>query len=115
MHEFALAQDIISSLETKFKDDLKTITSIDIEAGVFSGIVTDSLAFGLETLFLEKQVKDVEINIGMTEAKAICECGNIYNPKAVFELCPKCGSTVRTFEKGTDVLVKSVNLREVKQ
>ncbi len=115
MHEFALAQDIISTLETKLKDDLKAITAIDIEAGRFSGIIADSLVFGLETLFFEKQIKNIEINVEMTEARAICECGNIYNPKAVFELCPRCGSTVRTFEKGTDVLVKSVNLREVEQ
>ena len=51
MHEFAIAQDIISSLEKSLPEDFAKITAIDIETGAFSGIVTDSLVFGLETIF----------------------------------------------------------------
>lgn len=115
MHEFAIAQDIISSLEKNLKDDLNRITAIDIETGAFSGIVSDSLAFGLETIFAEKEIKTVEIKIVKIEAEAVCECGFTYKLEDIFELCPKCGSAVRELNSGTEISVKSVNIKEEKQ
>jgi len=112
MHEFAIAQDIISSLEKNLPEDFAKITSIDIETGAFSGIVTDSLVFGLETIFADNRINNVEINIVKIEAKAVCECGNSYNLEDVFELCPKCGSAVRELNSGTEISVKSVNIKE---
>ncbi len=113
MHEFAIAQDIISSLEKNLKGDMNRITAIDIEAGAFSGIVSDSLSFGLEILFAEKHIGDVAVNITRTEAEALCECGVSYNLTDIFASCPKCGSVVRKLNNGTEISVKSVNIKEV--
>ncbi len=112
MHEFAIAQDIISSLEQNLSEEFSLITSINIETGAFSGIVADSLVFGLETIFAEKQIKNVEVNIAKIEAKAECECGNTYKLEDIFELCPKCGSATRELNNGTEISVKSVNIKE---
>ncbi len=112
MHEFAIAQDIISSLKTSLKDDMRDITAIDIEIGAFSGIVTDSLSFGLETIFAENDIANVRINIKKCKAEATCKCGNKYVISDIFELCPKCGSASRDISSGTEILVKSVNLRD---
>ncbi len=112
MHEFAIAQDIVSSLEKSLPDEFALITSISIETGAFSGIVADSLIFGLETIFAEKQINNVEINMVKIEAKAVCECGNTYELEDIFELCPKCGSATRELNSGTEISVKSVNIKE---
>ncbi|MEN8221682.1 MAG: hydrogenase maturation nickel metallochaperone HypA [Acidobacteriota bacterium] len=112
MHEFAIAQDIISSLEQQLKEDLKMITSIEIEAGAFAGIVTDSLVFGIEAILAEKKIRDVDVRVDQAEAEALCECGNSYKLKDVFDLCPKCGSAVREMKSGTELSVKSVNIKE---
>lgn len=112
MHEFAIAQDIVSSLEKELEKDLKMITSIEIEAGAFAGIVSDSLIFGLETILAEKEIRDVEVVINLTEAEAVCTCGEVYKLKDVFELCPRCGSASREMKGGTELSVKSVHLKE---
>ena len=112
MHEFAIAQDIVSSLEQQLKEDLNMITSIEIEAGAFAGIVSDSLVFGLETFLAEKEIRDVDVMIRQVEAEAVCTCGTVYKLKDVFELCPQCGSAAREMKNGTDLSVKSVHLKE---
>ena len=114
MHEFAIAQDIVSSLEIQLKEDLEMITSIEIEAGAFAGIVADSLIFGIETILAEKQIIDVDIEIDQAEAEALCKCGHSYKLKDVFELCPECGSAVREMKSGTELSVKSVNIKDNK-
>jgi len=112
MHEFAIAQDIVSSLEIQLKKDLEMITSIEIEAGAFAGIVTDSLIFGIETILAEKKIRNVDIKIDQAEAEALCVCGHSYKLKDIFELCPECGSAAREMKSGTELSVKSVNIKD---
>jgi len=114
MHEFAIAQDIVSSLEQQLQKDFEMITSIEIEAGTFAGIVTDSLIFGIETILAEKKMKDINIKVDKAEAEALCECGKSYKLKDIFELCPECGSAVREMKSGTELSVKSVNIKDNK-
>jgi len=113
MHEFAIAQDIISSLEISLKSDLNLLSSIDIEAGAFAGIVTDSLIFGLQTILAEKKMNDVDIRIAQADATALCECGNSYTLQNMFELCPDCGSAEREMKSGTELTVRSVEIRDI--
>lgn len=110
MHEFAIAQDIVSSLEQQLKSDFSRITAMEMEAGAFAGIVEDSLVFGLETLFAEKNLTGVRIRILQREAEALCRCGNRYKLNNVFDLCPGCGSAVREMQGATELTVKSVIL-----
>jgi len=112
MHEFAIAQDIVSSLEKQLENDLKMISSIEIDAGAFAGIVADSLVFGLETILAEKEIPDVKVVIRQAEAEAVCTCGEEYKLTNIFELCPQCGSAVREMKSGTELSVKSVHLKE---
>lgn len=113
MHEFAIAQDIISSLEKSLGEEFEKISRINIEIGSFSGIVSDSLRFGLETLLKTGNIEgEVEINIGEKETTATCECGNKYKIENVFDLCPVCHSHVRDIGNGMDILVDSVEIRE---
>jgi Zn finger protein HypA/HybF involved in hydrogenase expression len=112
MHEFAIAQDIVISLGEKLGNDINLLTGIDIETGAFSGIVDDSLMFGLETLLLDRGIKDVKIGIIHKSAEAVCNCGRTYLINDIFELCPDCGSAGREIPHGTDISVTSVSMRE---
>lgn len=114
MHEFAIAQDIISSLEKSLGNDFKKINKINIGIGSFSGIVTDSLSFGLETLFKTENItSEVEINITERETIAECECGNKYKIKGIFDFCPVCNSPVRKISgEMTEIYVDSVEIEK---
>jgi len=82
MHEFAIAQDITSSLQKSLGEDFKNLSKINIEIGCFSGIVADSLSFGLETLIgIEQGDSNLLIDIREKEANAKCECGHKYKVK----------------------------------
>lgn len=113
MHEFAIAQDIVTSLSKNLQENFAKISKINIETGTFSGIVNDSLSFGLEALFKERNIDDVKINIAESETTAVCECGKKYVVKNIFAFCPACGSPERDISSnGTEITVTSVEVKE---
>ncbi len=112
MHEFALAQEIVATISSKVSEGLENIQSIDIDVGTFSGIVVDSLEFGLQTLFEEANAPDIQVNIQTIPTIAACECGMEYQLKEIFEMCPKCQSFNRKLVSGTDIIIKSIELKE---
>ncbi|HLP48541.1 MAG TPA: hydrogenase maturation nickel metallochaperone HypA [Candidatus Kapabacteria bacterium] len=112
MHEFGLATDIIETITAQVTPDLSKLSSINIEVGLFSGIVADSLEFGLKTILADKNLPDVKINIKEVPTIARCECGNEYSLKQIYEDCPRCHSFNRKIIAGTDVVIESVELSE---
>jgi hydrogenase nickel incorporation protein HypA/HybF len=112
MHEFALAEDIVKTIQSKVTADLKRVSNIYIEVGAFSGVVIDSLEFGLKIIMKEKNNDMVGINIIQVRTLARCECGREYEIKNIFESCPDCQSLTRKIISGTDVVIQSVEIRE---
>ena len=112
MHEFALAQEIVATISSKVTEGLENIQSIDIDVGAFSGIVVDSLDFGLQALFEEESITDIQVNINTIPTIAACECGTEYQLKEIFEMCPECQSFNRKLVSGTDIIIKSIELKE---
>jgi hydrogenase nickel incorporation protein HypA/HybF len=112
MHEFTLAQDIIETIGRNVGDDLSKITVIHIEVGEFSGVVIESLEFGLNVVLQDKNLAGVKVNISMVPAAAECECKNQYRVKDILEACPKCNSYNRKIISGTEVIIKSIEIEE---
>ncbi|MCU0285304.1 MAG: hydrogenase maturation nickel metallochaperone HypA [Acidobacteria bacterium] len=112
MHEFALANDIIETIEKQVTSEINKLSIINIEVGLFSGIVVDSLEFGLKTILADKKLPDVKINIKEVPTIARCQCGNEYSLTQIYEDCPLCHSLSRKIISGTDVVIESVELTE---
>ncbi|MCK4835339.1 MAG: hydrogenase maturation nickel metallochaperone HypA [Candidatus Aminicenantes bacterium] len=112
MHEFALAEDIINTISSKVTGQLKTISQINIDVGAFSGIVVDSLEFGLQIILKEKANTMAKINIRQVPTIARCECGSKYEIKNMFDSCPSCQSYNRKIISGIDVMIHSVEIKE---
>ncbi len=112
MHELALAQDIIETISTKVTRDLQKLSKINIEVGAFSGIVMDSLDFGLQAILADKNIPNAKINITEVPTIARCECGNEYRLREILETCPLCRSFNRKLISGMDIIIKSVELLE---
>ena len=112
MHEFALGQDIVTTITQQVTDDLDKITAINIEVGAYSGVVADSLAFGINIIFTEKNLPNVKVNIVKVPTIAQCVCTREYEMNEIFETCPQCGSFERKIISGMDIVIKSVELSE---
>ena len=112
MHEFGLAQDIINTISSEVSSDVKKISQINIDVGAFSGIVVDSLDFGLRIILNEKKNTFAKININQVPTIVSCECGKEYEIKNMFENCPVCKSFNRKFISGMDIVINSVELKE---
>ncbi|MCK4764745.1 MAG: hydrogenase maturation nickel metallochaperone HypA [Candidatus Aminicenantes bacterium] len=112
MHELALAQDIVETINEKVTDDLRKISNINLEVGAFSGVVPESLAFGIETIFADKKVPGVKVTIVKVPTIACCTCGKEYELKEIFETCPVCRSFERKLISGMEILIKSVEVSE---
>lgn len=112
MHEFALAEDIVTSLKQKMAGDFPRLSKVNIEVGVLSGVVADSLEFGLQIIFKEESNPDVEIEISSVASRARCECRHRYVIDDIFSGCPRCGSFLREIISGKDILIDSVEIED---
>jgi len=110
MHEFSLAQDIMETISRSVNENLEKITAIDIDVGEFSGVVVDSLEFGLTLVLEDKNLSHVKINITTVPAAAVCECSHQYQIKDILASCPKCQSFNRKITSGADVIIRSVEI-----
>jgi hydrogenase nickel incorporation protein HypA/HybF len=112
MHEFALAEEIILTLEKKLAGDFVKVTSLYIDVGAFSGVVLESLQFGLELILKDRGLPETKVKLKLVPARVTCECGEKYSIQSVFEACPTCSSLNRAVDTGTDILIQSVDLAE---
>jgi len=112
MHEFALAQDIINTICTEVTEKIENITQINIEVGAYSGIVVDSLDFGLRLILTEKKNPHADISIIQVPTIALCECGKKYEISNLLENCPICNSFNRKMTSGMEVIINSVEIKE---
>ncbi|UCH96138.1 MAG: hydrogenase maturation nickel metallochaperone HypA [Candidatus Aminicenantes bacterium] len=110
MHEFALAQDIVETISRKVAEDLNKVTAIHIDVGEFSGVVADSLEFGLTVILADKNLPNVNVNITIVPVTAVCECSHEYQIKDILENCPRCHSFNRKITSGADVIIRSIEL-----
>lgn len=112
MHEFALAQDIIATIGRNVAEDMSKLRVIRLEVGHFSGVVVDSLEFGLNVSLEDKGFNNVRIDIETVPATAVCECGKEYSIEDILEPCPDCRSINRKITAGADVMIKSVEVED---
>ena len=110
MHELALAEDIVQTIREKVTPDLGKVISLTIRSGKFSGVVAESLEFGLRLAFQESDNPEINIQIHQEATCARCSCGHEYEMTDMFSACPKCQSWQRTMLSGTDLIIESVEI-----
>ena len=66
-------EEIIATLEKKLADDFVKITSLHIKVGAFSGVVLESLQFGLELILKERDLTNTRVKLLLVPAKVKCE------------------------------------------
>lgn len=110
MHEFGLAQDIMAAVKQEVGEDFIHVSAIHIDVGDFSGVVAESLEFGLKVCLEDAEMNDTKIHVKKIPAAAICECENQYTINDIMDACPACNSFKRKITAGKDVIIKSLEV-----
>lgn len=112
MHEYALAQNIVDTIRDQVTQRLETVREISVQVGRFSGVVVDSLSFGLQAILNEHKTGETAVHITEIPSIAGCQCGVEYEIIDMFQNCPACHSYNREIKSGTDVILTSVEVDE---
>ncbi|MEZ0328218.1 MAG: hydrogenase maturation nickel metallochaperone HypA [Dissulfuribacterales bacterium] len=130
MHEFSIAQGLVAQLkELLALHQRRTVTSIRLSIGLFSGVVTESLLFSLKMLAeQEPALKEMKVEVQSPAVECTCsQCGHRFNVDAQFLMsysntsaagifsslatyCPVCGSEFCTHRGGDELLLLTVEM-----
>lgn len=111
MHEFSLAQGLMSQLlKLAEQHEATKIITVKVTIGQLSGIVADSFSFGFETLSAENSLtKNAVLEITETEpAKRCLDCNFIIDSHT--RICPKCLSSKLIANGGDDLILTQVEM-----
>jgi hydrogenase nickel incorporation protein HypA/HybF len=131
MHEWALAEGVISTIQRVAKEKgLAAVTKASIKLGELQQVEREIFEFALEELKKENQdsLKNLEIEIGIVPCSFRCRaCGNKWRfkekyfdrevqeaihfvPEVAFAYmrCPNCGSADFEIEDGRGVWIDSI-------
>ena len=111
MHEFSLAQGLMSQLlQLAEQNNATRIIKVKVTVGRLSGIVVDSFSFGFETLSRETSLTNRAV-LEITESEPVLrclECDFINDPPS--SACKECNSTRLMTEGGDDLILTQVEM-----
>ncbi len=112
MHELSIAASIVELAEEyAAKESAKSITKIEIEIGVLSGIVLDSLNFAMEFAVKNTILEHAEILIIEIPGKAKCNsCNAIFDLSDLLTPCPECSTFNPEIIQGKEMRVCSITI-----
>lgn len=111
MHEFSLAQGLMSQLlQLAEQHGATKIITVRVTIGQLSGIVADSFSFGFEALVTENNLtKDAVLEITETEPAYRClDCGLLTDSPS--RTCSGCHSASLIAEGGDDLVLTQVEM-----
>ncbi len=93
--------------------DLGRVVSVRVDVGEFSGVVPEALAFGFEAVVAESPMPDARLEAVPAPVELRCgACSAEFGVSAPCFECPRCGARDVKVVGGTDVVVRSVELKE---
>lgn len=114
MHELSIANNIVSIIEDKLKNEEFTkVLTVNVVIGKFSCVSASSLEFCFDVVSKGTILENSRLVINETNAEILCNiCNkksnvNVDNP--VF-ICPYCKSEDVVLEKGEEFYIKNVEV-----
>lgn len=110
MHELSIAADIIDIAEEFVRDHrANKIIRLELEAGLLSGIVPESLEFALNIAVKNTVLEKTEIILSEVAGRSKCnKCQTIFEVDDWFTPCPACGSMDLEMTGGKELIIKSI-------
>lgn len=110
MHEFSIAMNIVDiATDYAGREQAKEVREIEIEVGIFSGVVVDALEFAMVSAIKGTILENAVCKIIVVQGKARCnECLNEYDTDDLIKSCPKCKKCAPNIIQGRELRVKSL-------
>jgi hydrogenase nickel incorporation protein HypA/HybF len=112
MHELSIAIQIVEIVEEEAaKVEAESITRLELEIGLLSGVERDALEFAMEEAIRGSLLEKTQIVYNFIKAVMVCEeCCNEFNTDDYFNSCPYCNSLKTIFIKGKELNIKSIEI-----
>lgn len=112
MHELSIATNIVEICEENaLQNNALKITSVTLEIGALSGIVLEALETAMISAKKGSIIEQADINYKIIKGMSQCEdCGNIFESKDIFDLCPSCNSFKTKVIQGKELSVSSMDI-----
>jgi len=109
MHELSIVSGILDTVEENAeKHGAVSVTEIELEIGLLSGVEYDALTFAIEHAPKTGLLKNVCFQIHKIKPLAQCnDCKYEFETLEYAKACPKCNSKQTTLIKGTELKIKS--------
>ncbi len=105
MHELAIANSIVNTvLEEAKKRNYKSVTAIGLRIGALSDVVEEALDFGFSAITAGTLLEGTKLEIESVPVTGACSaCKEVFEVKGFVFVCPGCGSSDITVEKGQEL------------
>lgn len=111
MHEFAIAEGVISMVEDAARGQY--VVTVTVEIGGLSGISIEALRFALPYAAEGTAVEKAAFDLIEVSGRAAClECGTEFPAKSFHGVCA-CGSHRLNIVAGRDLMLRSIEVEEV--
>lgn len=108
MHELSLAMDLVDLL-TPHGQTLSRITSMTLALGSLSCVDEPALRTALNSALKGTLAEGAAVHIQHISAQAQCgDCQATFEPPTRLDPCPHCGSFRKTWLKGQDFRLQSI-------
>lgn len=89
------------------------IAAVNLVVGEWAGIEDDALRFSFELLTAGTQVEGTRLNLRRTPLRFRCApCDDEYVPAGAAFGCPRCGTTGRMVDDGSDLMIESLEIEQ---
>ena len=115
MHELSIAQSILDTvLAEKQARELDEIQSVSVRVGALSGVLPDSLQFCFESIRLETELAECELQIESVPITVDCrDCGTCSAVENFLFICPACDSVHVNVESGYELEIAYIEVPDV--
>ncbi len=113
MHELAIAQGIIKSLdESLTPDQLERVKRVIVTVGELNAVQKDCLEFAFSAITAGTSKEGVELTLEYVKPVFRCKgCGAEFSPSdGFYSACPECGGFGVDVIEGDELFVRSVDL-----
>ena len=110
MHEMSIAEGILGVIEDAARDQgFSRVKEIRLEIGALAGVEIEALRFGLDVVLHDSVADGAAVELETLPGSGWCMvCCETVPIAALYDPCPKCGSSQVQATGGTEMRVKDL-------